>query len=59
MTLASRHDLASVLSQQGRRQEALAEYRAVLDARRRVLGEDHPDTLATATALATMDRKAP
>jgi hypothetical protein len=37
-----------VLADQGKPADAEAEFRQVLDARLRVLGPDHPDTLATA-----------
>jgi hypothetical protein len=50
--LGTRHNLASVLQDQGRWDEAEAEYRAVLAARQRVLGDRHPDTLGTRHALA-------
>jgi tetratricopeptide (TPR) repeat protein len=38
------HDLGSILSRQGRRREALELDKRTLDLRRKVLGEEHPDT---------------
>jgi Tetratricopeptide repeat len=43
-----------VLTQSQRRKEALALAQDTYDRRRRVLGEDHPDTLQSATVLATI-----
>ncbi|MFE9559851.1 tetratricopeptide repeat protein [Streptomyces sp. NPDC006487] len=40
------HTRAFALSRAGRTEEALAEYAAVAEGRARVLGADHPDTLA-------------
>jgi tetratricopeptide (TPR) repeat protein len=51
-TLASRNDLAGVLRDLGRLEEAEAEHRAVLETRTRVLGAEHPDTLASRNDLA-------
>jgi hypothetical protein len=55
-TLTTRHELAGVQRARGRLAAAEAEYRAVLDARRRVLGEEHPDTLASRWALILLPR---
>ncbi|MFD3538133.1 tetratricopeptide repeat protein [Streptomyces sp. NPDC058662] len=44
--LAAGHTHAFALSRAGRPEEALAVYTAVADGRARVLGADHPDTLA-------------
>jgi eukaryotic-like serine/threonine-protein kinase len=46
------HDLAWALLQQGRVSEAEALERKLMDTQRRVLGADHPDTLATISELA-------
>ncbi|MEU6412680.1 tetratricopeptide repeat protein [Microbispora sp. NPDC046933] len=54
--MASRANLAVVLRQLGRLEEAEAEQRAVLGARRRVLGEEHPDTLNSRNNLADVLR---
>jgi conjugative relaxase-like TrwC/TraI family protein len=51
-TLTSQDHLAIVLRGLGRLEEAETEHRAVLEARRRVLGADHPDTLASRNNLA-------
>ena len=51
-TLASRSNLALVLGDLGRLDEAQAENRAVLETMTRVLGPDHPDTLASRSNLA-------
>ena len=54
-TLDSRSNLARVLAaraDRARLEEAEAEYRAVLEARTRVLGPDHPDTLDSRSNLA-------
>ena len=51
-TLDSRSNLARVLAARGRPEEAEAGYRAVLEARTRVLGPDHPDTLDSRSNLA-------
>ncbi len=50
-TLATRHDLASVLRDSGNLAEAKIQYRVVLQARTKVLGSNHPDTMATRAAL--------
>ena len=55
-TLASRGNLAIVLWQLGRLEEAEAELRAVLEICRRVLGEEHPHTLGSRNNLATVLR---
>lgn len=44
-TLANRNNVAAVLNTQGKLDEAEHEHRAVLDARTRLLGAEHPDTL--------------
>lgn len=44
---AVRHNLAAVLTHQGKLTEALAMNRALVDARSRQLGDDHPDTLVS------------
>ncbi|MBE3015949.1 tetratricopeptide repeat protein [Microbispora sp. NEAU-D428] len=53
-TLRSRNNLATVLGELGRLEEAEAEHRAVLEVCRRVLGEEHPDTLVSQNNLATV-----
>ena len=45
--LAARHQLARVLDKRGKHEQAETELTNVLDARRRVLGDDDPSTLAT------------
>jgi tetratricopeptide (TPR) repeat protein len=55
-TLSSRSNLALVVHDLGRLDEAAAEDRAVLAARQRVLGADHPDTLASRSNLADVLR---
>jgi len=55
-TLTSRNNLANVLGDLGRLEEAEAEHRAVLEIRRWVLGEEHPDTLTSRNNLATVLR---
>ncbi len=45
------HDLAWALLQQGRVSDAEALERKLMDTQRRVLGADHPDTLATMSEL--------
>src|SRR3569833_2457582 len=45
-TLASRNNLAAILRDLGRWEEAAAEYRVELETSIRVLGTDHHDTLA-------------
>ncbi|GAA1747066.1 FxSxx-COOH system tetratricopeptide repeat protein [Nonomuraea bangladeshensis] len=51
-TLTSRGNLATVLRDLGRLEEAEAEARAVWQVQVRVLGEEHPDTLASRNNLA-------
>ena len=51
-TLTSRSNLALVLWDLGRHEEAEAEHRAVLQARTRILGAEHPDTLTSRSNLA-------
>ena len=51
-TLTSRSNLALVLWDLGRHEEAEAEHRAVLEARTRTLGAEHPDTLTSWSNLA-------
>jgi hypothetical protein len=48
-----------VLARQGKPAEAGAEFRQVLDARLRVLGPDHPDTLTMMNTLKALDDKDP
>ena len=48
----SQADLAGVLNGLGRLEEAEAELRAVLEIRRRVLGDEHPATLTSRNNLA-------
>ncbi|MQY34585.1 hypothetical protein SRB17_25550 [Streptomyces sp. RB17] len=45
VALTVRHNLAAVLIHQGRHTEALAMYRELVDARSRLKGDRHPDTL--------------
>jgi Flp pilus assembly protein TadD len=52
--LTSRNNLATVLRDLGRLEEAEVEHRAVLEIRRRVLGEEHPDTLTSRNNLASV-----
>ena len=54
LTLATRHNLAAVLAEQGNHAAVETEYRKVLDARLRAPGPDHPDTLATRHNLASL-----
>jgi len=58
-TLRARHGRAAVLARQGLREQADSEYRAVLAARERVLGIDHPDVVATRAAIEQLHRTAP
>merc|ERR1711916_145734 len=53
-TLTTRANMALVLESQGKYDEALAMYEAVLAVRERedVLGPDHPDTLTTRANMA-------
>jgi tetratricopeptide (TPR) repeat protein len=53
-TLATRHNLAQQIGNQGRYREAEAEFRAIWEIGRQpdVLGETHPDTLTTRANLA-------
>ena len=53
-TLTSRSNLATVLGDLGRLEEAETENRAVLEIWRRMLGEEHPNTLASRSNLATV-----
>jgi hypothetical protein len=53
-TLASRNNLAEVLHDHGKFEDAERELRTVLDARVRILGPDHADTLATRNNLAVV-----
>jgi len=46
-TLGSMNNLALVLEQQGKYEEAEQMQRQTLDPREKVLGEEHPDTLAS------------
>jgi tetratricopeptide (TPR) repeat protein len=56
-TLATRHNLANVLAEQGRYDQAAAEYRAVLTARIQMLGAQHPHTMNTRHGLANVLRQ--
>ncbi|MFG2672873.1 tetratricopeptide repeat protein [Streptomyces sp. NPDC048445] len=53
-SLASRHDLAVDLHEDGRSDEAIAMLEQVAEARARLLGPDHPDTLGTLDELAAV-----
>jgi tetratricopeptide (TPR) repeat protein len=55
-TLTSRGNLALVLWDLGRHEQAEAEHRAVLDTRTRTLGAQHPDTLTSRNNLALVLR---
>jgi tetratricopeptide (TPR) repeat protein len=46
LALVARHNLAAVLTHQGKPAEALTMYRELVDTRSRQQGDDHPDTLA-------------
>jgi hypothetical protein len=50
--VATRYNLANALAFGGQLADAESEYRAVLDAERRTLGNDHPSTVTTRHALA-------
>ena len=50
-TLNTGHELAITHAHLGSKREARPMLLEVLEARQRVLGPDHPDTLKTATAL--------
>ncbi|MFV5996301.1 tetratricopeptide repeat protein [Streptomyces sp. NPDC056231] len=47
LALTVRHNLAAVLIHQGSHAEALTMYRELVDARSRLKGDQHPDTLTT------------
>ena len=49
-------DFALVYSEVGRRQEALQLTERVVEARKRTLGEEHPDTVASAQALKNLNK---
>ena len=49
------NNLANSLHGQGKHAEAEQMYREVLDVQHRVLGPEHPDTLATVRNLASLD----
>ena len=51
---AAQHRLASALWRAGQKKEAEPLVRQVLETRRRVLGEDHPDTLRSKNNLAVL-----
>ncbi len=51
------HNMAQSLSEQGKHDEAAAMLQDVLEARKRVLGIDHPHTLATAESLESVRSK--
>ena len=53
-TLSSKNNLATVLQEQGKWQEAEEMHREVLEARRQVLGESHADTLGSRNNLANV-----
>jgi hypothetical protein len=52
--LTSQSNLALVLGDLGRLEEAEAEHRAVLEIRARVLGAEYPDTLTSRSHLAAV-----
>jgi ATP/maltotriose-dependent transcriptional regulator MalT len=51
--LGTRGNLAELLDNEGKYAEAETEYRSVLTLREKVVGGEHPDTLATCFNLAT------
>ena len=51
-TLDSAHNLAEVLRALGEHEQARTLIEDIFTRRRRILGDDHPDTLRTAAALA-------
>ncbi len=51
------HNINLVLSKQGKYDEALGIYQDVLNMRKRVLGEEHPDTLMTRHNMALAQNK--
>jgi tetratricopeptide (TPR) repeat protein len=53
-TLAGGHNLATIYEKLGRYGEAETMYRRALEGKRRVLGAEHPYTIATVRALAAM-----
>jgi hypothetical protein len=53
-TLASIHNLAGVMTSQGRHSEAQRCYQSCLQAMDRILGPEHPNTLAAVSNLATV-----
>ena len=59
LTLTTRHEIRRTLAAQGKPAEAGAPFRQVLDARLRVLGPDHPDTLTMMNTLKALDDKDP
>jgi hypothetical protein len=56
-TLGTAHNLAVLLSRQGRFDEAETVFRRTLDGSLRTFGPNHPDTQSTRSALETMLRK--
>ncbi len=48
----TRHNMAWVLSKQGKYEEALQAYQEVFDKMKDLLGPEHPDTLTTLTCMA-------
>ncbi len=48
----TRHNMAWVLSKQGKYEEALQAYQEVFDKTKDLLGPEHPDTLATRNNMA-------
>lgn len=55
--LSSHADLALVLREMGRLQEAEAQHRIALDTRIRLLGPEHPDTLSSRSSFAGLLRR--
>jgi tetratricopeptide (TPR) repeat protein len=51
-TLTTRHNMARVLDNQGKYEEALQAYQEVYEIQKRVLGPEHPDTLTTRSNMA-------
>jgi hypothetical protein len=56
-TLSTRHNLAYLLGEAGRVQEAVTEFERLLQDLVRVLGPDHPYTVTTRNNLARWKRK--
>jgi hypothetical protein len=51
-TLATLHNIADALAEQGKHAEAEAQYRQVLDTATSILGPSRPNTLSTRTGIA-------